>query len=50
MAQRDTPAQKQAICDAIDAVAAAGGVIENDWEDKEMTADEAKRYVMEYAA
>jgi len=48
MGQNDTPTQKQALCDAIDAVSAAGGVIENDWEGTEMTAEEAKRYVMEY--
>ena len=48
MAQRDTPEQKQAICDAIDAVIAAGGVVENDWSGETMTAEQAKAYVMEY--
>jgi hypothetical protein len=45
MSQRDTDAQKQALCDLIDAV---NGPIENDWSGETMTKDEAKKYVMEY--
>lgn len=48
MQQRDTPEQKQAICDAIDAVIAAGGVVKNDWSGETMTAEQAKKYVMDY--
>lgn len=48
MQQSDTPEQKQAICDAIDAVIAAGGVVKNDWSGETMTAEDAKKYVMEY--
>ena len=35
-----------ALCDLIDAVAAAGGQIQDEWSWKFMTADEAKRYVL----
>lgn len=45
MCQHDTPEQKQAICDAIDAL---DGEIYNDWSGKTMTKEEAKKYVMEY--
>lgn len=45
MAQRDNDAQKQALCDLIDAI---DGEIQNDWSGEIMTKDEAKRYVMEY--
>lgn len=45
MAQRDDDAQKQAICDLIDAI---DGPITNDWTGETMSKDEAKRYVMEY--
>jgi hypothetical protein len=45
MMQRDTPEQKQALCELIDAIA---GPITNDWSGESMTKDEAKRYVMEY--
>ena len=45
MAQRDTPEQKQLICDLIDAV---DGEIMNDWSGKAMSKDEAKNYVQEY--
>lgn len=48
MAQRDTPEQKQALCDAIDVIAAGGGKIFNDWDGEYMTAEAAKKYVMEY--
>lgn len=42
-AQHDTPEQKQALCDLIDAV---DGEIANDWTGKSMTKEEAKAYVM----
>jgi hypothetical protein len=45
MQQRDTDAQKQAICDLIDAI---DGPIENDWTGEKLTKDEAKKYVLEY--
>jgi len=48
MSQRDNPAQKQALCDLIDAVNCP--TIYNDWDGVEMTKDEAKRYVLEYGA
>ncbi|WP_020184853.1 hypothetical protein [Methylopila sp. 73B] len=43
--QNDTPDQKQALCDLIDAV---DGEIVNDWSGEAMTKDEAKRYVLDY--
>lgn len=45
MDQRDTPEQKQAICDLIDAI---NGPIHNDWTGDAMTKDEAKAYVLGY--
>ena len=45
MAQSDTPDQKQAICDLIDAI---NGPITDDWSGENMTKEEAKRYVLEY--
>lgn len=45
MQQRDTPEQKQALCDLIDAI---DGEIQNDWTGEMMTKDEAKKYVLEY--
>lgn len=45
MAQRDTPEQKQIICEMIDAV---DGEIWNDWDGVAMSKDDAKKYVMEY--
>ncbi|TDR27769.1 hypothetical protein [Aquamicrobium defluvii] len=47
MQQRDTPEQKQALCDLIDAI---DGEIKNDWSGEAMSKDEAKRYVLEYGA
>jgi hypothetical protein len=44
-AQQDTPEQKQALCDIIDAI---DGPIINDWSGEEMTKDEAKKYILEY--
>lgn len=46
MAHRDTDAQKEAICDIIDAL---DGEIWNDWEGEVMTPEQAKKYVMEYS-
>ena len=43
--QRDTPEQKQMICELIDAI---DGEIENDWTGETMTKDEAKDYVLNY--
>jgi hypothetical protein len=45
MTQHDTAEQKQALCDLIDAI---DGKIQNDWSGEFMTAEEAKKYVMEY--
>ncbi|MEY4034576.1 MAG: hypothetical protein RL492_1770 [Verrucomicrobiota bacterium] len=45
MDQRDTPEQKQAICDLIDAI---DGPIHNEWTGDMMTKDEAKAYVLGY--
>jgi len=45
MAQHDTPEQKQALCDLIDAI---DGEISNDWSGETMTKDEAKKYVLDY--
>lgn len=45
MGQRDTPEQKQILCELIDAI---DGEIWNDWNGTVMTKDEAKAYVMEY--
>lgn len=45
MSQHDTPEQKQAIIDLIDAI---NGPITNDWTGDELTKDEAKKYVLEY--
>lgn len=44
-AQHDTPEQKLALCDMIDAI---DGPITNDWTGEEMSKDEAKKYVLEY--
>ena len=45
MQQKDTPEQKQLICDIIDVVNCE---IQNDWSGEIMTKDEAKKYVMDY--
>lgn len=45
MMQRDTPEQKEIICKLIDLTP---GEIHLDWDDKWVSKDEAKRYVMEY--
>lgn len=46
MAQRDTLEQKDALCELIDAVDCK--TICLDWEGKNVSKDEAKRYVREY--
>lgn len=43
--QKDTPRQKEIICELIDEV---DGKICNDWEGTMMTKEEAKNYVMNY--
>lgn len=45
MLQHDTPEQKAALCDLIDAI---DGEIYNDWSGETMTKEQAKAYVMEY--
>jgi hypothetical protein len=45
MQQRDTPEQKEILCELIDAI---DGEVWNDWDGKTMTKDEAKTYVLEY--
>lgn len=44
--QRDTPEQKQAICDLIDALDAESVFL--DWDGKYVSKDEAKAYVVGY--
>lgn len=45
--QHDTPDQKQAVLDLIDAI---DGEITNDWSGETMTKEEAKKYVTEYGS
>lgn len=45
MAQRDTPEQKKLICEMIDTIP---GEICLDWDGKDVSKEEAKKYVMEY--
>ena len=45
--QEDTPEQKQALCDLIDAI---DGTIQSDWTGGYLTRAEAKAYVLEYDA
>ena len=45
MLQKDTPKQKELICQMIDAV---NGEIQNDWTGEIMTKEAAKDYVMTY--
>lgn len=44
MAQRDTPEQKELLCELIDAV----DEVWNDWSGEQMTKEDAKKYVLEY--
>lgn len=46
MAQRDTPRQKEIICELIDEC--DGDLIYLDWDGKEVSKQEAKDYVMNY--
>ena len=46
--QRDTPEQKQIVCDLIDC--GDFDTVYLDWDDKEVTKAEAKDYVMNYRA
>ena len=48
MTQADSEQQQQAILDMIDAVAAAGGSISNDWDGEDYTAEQAKTYILTY--
>ncbi len=48
MAQDRNDDHKAVLCELIDSVAGSGGVLKNDWTGEIMTADEAKKYVMEY--
>ena len=48
MAHPKTDDHRLALCNAIDVISGNGGLIWNDWNGSEMTADEAKKYVMEY--
>ena len=50
MTQPKTEEHQKALCDAIDVISSNGGVIWNDWDGEEMTADAAKKYVTEYGA
>lgn len=45
MQRRDTPSQKAAICDVIDAI---DGEIYNDWSGETYSKEQAKKYVLEY--
>ncbi len=45
MLQQDTPEQQSLLLKIIDQI---DGSIYNDWEGKEMTKDEAKKYIIEY--
>jgi hypothetical protein len=47
MLQENTDAQKQALCDLIDAIAANGGDIIDAWTLEKITPEAGKRYVME---
>jgi hypothetical protein len=46
MAQKMTPEHKQALCEAIDAL--DNTEVWNDWDNRAMTKEEAKKYVMDY--
>lgn len=45
MSQNDTQEQKELICEMIDTIP---GDIYLDWDDKDVSKEEAKKYVMEY--
>lgn len=44
--QDNTDAHKKALCDALDLF--KNGQIQNDWDGKKYTVEQAKKYVMEY--
>jgi len=44
--QKDTPEQKQILCDLVDAIDCEK--IYLDWDGKYVTKDEAKKYILEY--
>lgn len=46
MAQENTDAHREALCDALDLF--QDGQITNDWDGENYTVEEAKKYVMEY--
>lgn len=46
MQQNDTPEQKDILCELIDQLDAE--TIRNDWTGKDMTKEEAKKYILEY--
>lgn len=46
ISHHDTPEQKQILCDLIDI--GNFDTVYLDWDDKEVSKDEAKKYVMEY--
>lgn len=46
MAQKDTPEQKEIICQLIDGC--SGDTIYLDWDDKDVSKEEAKEYVRNY--
>lgn len=46
MTQKDTPRQKEIICELIDEC--DGDTIYLEWDGKDVSKDEAKKYVMEY--
>jgi len=46
MTQNDTPRQKEIICELIDLC--DGDTIYLEWDDKDVSKDEAKKYVLEY--
>lgn len=48
MSQPRTEAHTEALCHAVDVISGNGGVIWDDWNGVEMTADEAKTYLREY--
>jgi hypothetical protein len=48
MTQPKTDEHRAALCNAIDVISGNGGLIWNDWHGEEMTAEAAKKYVMEY--
>ncbi len=48
MLQQDSDTQKQKLLELIDAVEESGGIIYLSWDGVEVSAEEAKKYVLEY--